>query len=324
MASRALAPKAKTPKWFVGTDPLGDGLVEDPPTRSKTGEFIFNDAPDFKPNLSPAEVLQAGSFGGGYFRDITSSVTKTTYKDAWKELPEDWLEGLDIKTQVASQTYRTSINRYGVNCGVKTDKSDSFGLKAWEASGWMAAQDPYGWFQWYCRFFQGRRSDDDERQLSRWMKCCGPKGRWKSNLIGKCLRDGKSYDDASVSPVVRQTLQHWGYRLTRAHFDAGSARVKAKGAAYLPRSQLQHVLDKPAAAAPKKAAPKKKKAKVVESESESEEEDDESESEPELGSEDDDDDDADEVLPRPKKRGAPRTRGDSDADKKPAARKKRR
>ena len=131
-------------------------------------------------------------------------------------------------------------------------------------------------------------------------------------MIGKCLRDGKSYDDASVSPVVRQTLQHWGYRLTRAHFDAGSARVKAKGAAYLPRSQLAHVLDKkPTAAAPKKAAPKKK-ADVVESESE-----------PELGSEDDDDDDADEVMPRPKKRGAPRTRGDSDA-KKPAARKKRR
>ena len=117
---------------------------------------------------------------------LRPSVTKTTYKDAWKELPDDWLEGLDIKTQVASQTYRTSINRYGVNCGVKTDKSDSFGLKAWETSGWMAAQDPYGWFQWYCRFFQGRRSDDDERQLSRWMKCCGPKGRWKSNFIGKC------------------------------------------------------------------------------------------------------------------------------------------
>ena len=99
--------------------------------------------------------------------------------------------------------------------------------------------------------------------------------------------------------------------MTRAHFDAGSARVKAKGAAYLPRSQLAHVLDKkPAAAAPKKAAPKKK-AKVVESESdsESEEEDDESGSEPELGSEDDDDD-ADEVMPRPKKRGAPRTSTD--------------
>ena len=110
--------------------------------------------------------------------------------------------------------------------------------------------------------------------------------------------------------------------MTRALPASKCARVKAKGAAYLPRSQLQHVLDKPAAAAPKKAAPKKK-ATVVESESEPEEEDDESESEPELGSEDDDDDDADEVMPRPKKRGAPRTRGDSDA-KKPAARKKRR
>ena len=95
-------------------------------------------------------------------------------------------------------------------------------------------------------------------------------------MIGKCLRDGKSYDDASVSPVVRQTLQHWGYRLTRAHFDAGSARVKAKGAAYLPRSQLAHVLDKkPAAAAPKKRAAPKKKAEVIESESESESESDE-------------------------------------------------
>ena len=113
--------------------------------------------------------------------------------------------------------------------------------------------------------------------------------------------------------------------MTRAHFDAGSARVKAKGAAYLPRSQLAHVLDKkPAAAAPKKAAPKKK-ARVIASDSESEEDDDESDSEPESGSEDDDDDDdADEVMPRPKKRGAPRTRGDSGADKKPAARKKRR
>ena len=89
-------------------------------------------------------MLQAGSFGGGYFRDITSSVTKTTYKDAWKELPDDWLEGLDIKTQVASQTYRTSINRYGVNCGVKTDKSDSFGLKAGKVQDGWPPRTPTG------------------------------------------------------------------------------------------------------------------------------------------------------------------------------------
>mmetsp|Transcript_11775 Transcript_11775/g.35069 ORF Transcript_11775/g.35069 Transcript_11775/m.35069 type:complete len:303 (+) Transcript_11775:259-1167(+) len=243
--------------WTVGKNPMGEGIVADPPTRdARTAEFSFDDAPDFRPNMSPAEVLAAGSFGGGYFRDIESAATGEAYVDAWRELPAEWLEGLDVKRQVASTTYRLDVNRYGVNCGVKVDKSDAFGLKAWESSGWMAAQDPYGWFQWYCRFFQGRRSDDDERQLSRWMKCCGPRGRWKSNLIAKVLRDGKSFDDASVSPVVRQTLQHWGYRLTREHFDAGTARVKAKGAAYVPRSQLAHVLDAPAPAPAAPPAPR--------------------------------------------------------------------
>ena len=313
----------KPPAWFVGKNPLGDGLVEDLPTRSKTGEFVFNDAPDFLPNLSPQEVLRAGSFGGGYFRDISSTVTGVTYKDAWKEHPAEWLEGLDIKKQVASQTYRKDVNRYGVNCGVKVDKSDAFGLKAWENSGWMDAQDPYGWFQWYCRFFQGRRSDDDGRQLSRWSKCCGTKGRWKSNLIGKCLRDGKSYDDASVSPVVRQTLQHWGYRLTRAHFDAGSARVKAKGAAYLPRAQLAGVLDKPdvkkPAAKKPRAPPKSRAAPESSSEEEEEEEesdDDKDEEEGDPDSDDEGDADAEEVITKGKKRGAPKKRGAAAGGKK--------
>lgn len=58
----------------------------------------------------------------------------------------------------------------------------------------------------YCRYFAGRRSDDDDRQIRRWLSCAGPKGRWRSNLIGKCLRDGKAFDDSTVAPVVRQTL----------------------------------------------------------------------------------------------------------------------
>ena len=153
------------PSWKVGKNALGLGMIGDAPTRcKKTGEFEFGDAPDFRPNMSPAEVLKAGSFGGGYYRDISSTVTGESYKDAWKELPPAWLEGVDVKKYVSSKTYRPEVNTYGVNCGVKVDKSDSFGLKAWENSGWMDAQDPYGWFQWYCRFFQGRRSDDDERQ----------------------------------------------------------------------------------------------------------------------------------------------------------------
>jgi len=62
----------------------------------------------------------------------------------------------------------------------------------------------------YCKFFQGRRTPDDDRQVSRWNACAGTSGRWKSNLIAKCVAAGKRFDDASVSPVVRQTLQHWG------------------------------------------------------------------------------------------------------------------
>lgn len=107
--------------------------------------------------------------------------------------------------------------------------------------GWIDKQDPFGWFHWYTRFFRGRRSADDARQISRWAKAAGPRGRWKQNLVGKCLAAGKAYADASVSPVVRQTLQHWAYELTSDDFKAGSKRVKTHGAAYMPRTQLEHV-----------------------------------------------------------------------------------
>ena len=92
------------------------------------------------------EDKNAMAFGGGYFRDIKSSVTGKSYTDTWKELPSEWLEGLNIKTKIASQKYLLTSNKYGVNCGVKEGKADEFGLAAWEASGWMNSQDPYGWF----------------------------------------------------------------------------------------------------------------------------------------------------------------------------------
>merc|ERR1719158_1287501 len=101
-------------------------------------------------------------------------------------------------------------NKYGVKCGAS--------LAEWENFGWMRAQDPYGWFQWYCRFYQGRRTEDDARQIDRWVKCAGEKGRGKNNLISKIIKAGASWDDFSVSPVVRQTLQHWGYELTEDDF----------------------------------------------------------------------------------------------------------
>ena len=97
-------------------------------------------------------------------------------------------------------------------CGAKQVKCGG-SLDMWESSGWMSNIDPYGWYQWYCRFYLGRRSSDDKRQISRWNKSAGPSGRFRNQLIGKCSREGRSYDDSRVSPVIRQSLLHWGYLL---------------------------------------------------------------------------------------------------------------
>ena len=190
-----------------------------PPTRDARGRLSFPDAPAlFAPNLTPAEVLRAGAFGGGYFRNIYSSITKTQYVDAWRELPADWLAGLDVKRVVARQAYAESANHYGVKCGA--------GLDEWESSGWITKWDPYGFFMWYCRFYQGRRCADDGRQIARWAGVAGEKGRWKNNLIAKCVAAGKRFDDASVAPVVRQTLHHWAYKLDEKDHDAYARKVR--------------------------------------------------------------------------------------------------
>lgn len=186
------------------------------PKRDEDGCFIFADYPTFRPNLSPAEVLKRGSFGGTYFRPISSKVTGLRYgTEAFDELPKEWLQGMsppDIRKKLLSPTYDASVNTYRVKCGA--------GLDEWESSGWIKDCDPYGWFQWYCRFFQGRRCDDDDRQVGRGLSCMGPTGRWRINLMNKILagQGNKSLqqalDNHNISPVVRQTLQHWGYSPT--------------------------------------------------------------------------------------------------------------
>mmetsp|Transcript_22066 Transcript_22066/g.51900 ORF Transcript_22066/g.51900 Transcript_22066/m.51900 type:complete len:124 (-) Transcript_22066:95-466(-) len=107
---------------------------------------------------------------------------------------------------LTSSTYRNNINKYRVKCG------GSLGM--WESSGWIVDVDPYGWYQWYCRFYQGRRCSDDARQISRWLKSAGPKGRFRSQLCNKILAAAARHDDVSISPVIRQTLLHWGLEIT--------------------------------------------------------------------------------------------------------------
>ena len=71
-----------------------DGYSEKIPKKNSDGVLLFSDAKEFRPNMTPKEVLQAGSFGGTYFRPIKSSVTGLKYNKMWNELPQNWLEGI--------------------------------------------------------------------------------------------------------------------------------------------------------------------------------------------------------------------------------------
>jgi len=163
--------------------------------------------PDFKPNQSPKQVFKKGAFGGTYFRPINSSITGKSHRssDVIREYPKSWFSGINIETHVTSSKYDKKINKYGVKCGSS--------LEDWESSGWIVEQDPYGWFQWYCRYYKGRRTKDDERQIERWKKLAGPNGRFRKRLINMIKKKNTTYDDETVSPVIRQVLLHWAYEL---------------------------------------------------------------------------------------------------------------
>ena len=107
---------------------------------------------------------------------LSLTVTSATSSASW------WFDGVD-ESLYLSRRYSTAHNAYRVKSGL-----DQAG---WESSGWINECDPRGWTQWYFRFFMGRRLEggEDERQMGRWSGVCGDKGRWKQNLIAKCLRD---------------------------------------------------------------------------------------------------------------------------------------
>ena len=186
--------------------------------RDAEGRVIFEDWPDFAPNLTPREIFQSGSFGGSYWRPIRSSVVGKELSGQHLEF-EDWWEGIP-DSLLTSGVYDKSVNRYGVKSGSS--------LEMWESKGWIRSEDPYGWVQWYCRFFSGRRGPDDERQVKRWKAFAGERGRFRSQLIKKIIARESRFDDDSVSPVIRQSLQHWGYRLIESDFEQASLRLWEK------------------------------------------------------------------------------------------------
>lgn len=179
------------------------------PTK-RNGTYFFEDFPDFRPNLSPRKVFELGSFGGTYWRPIYSGVLKKNLKNQHKKYPDSWWEGIP-NDHLTSSECDIKKNKYGVRVGTS--------LQFWEDKGWITKYHPYGWFQWYCNFYMGKRSPDDERQVGRWKSLAGPNGRFRKfliNLIKKKSRGNtaKGLKDYTISPKIRQVLQHWGYVLT--------------------------------------------------------------------------------------------------------------
>ena len=177
----------------------------------------FSDYPEFRPNLTPRQMFKLGSFGGTYWREIESTVTNKVYRNSHKKYPEEWFDGIDDKYLTTPwDSYDISLNKYKVRVGTT--------LAFWESKNWIHKKHPYGWVQWYCDFYSGKRSIDDERQIKRWLSVAGPKGRFKLWLIKLVKQNKTEYNDFSVSPKIRQTLQHWGYRLTKKDYISGTVK----------------------------------------------------------------------------------------------------
>lgn len=171
--------------------------------------ITFKDFPQFTPNLSPYQIFKLGSFGGTYWRPIYSETNQESYNNLYLELPNEWWNDID-KKYLISEKEDVTLNQYKVHSGTT--------LEYWESKNWINPIDPYGWVQWYCHFYNGRRSHDDERQVQRWKNFSGANGRWRLRLISIILEENTQYNDKSISPVIRQGLQHWGYQLTEEDF----------------------------------------------------------------------------------------------------------
>ena len=158
----------------------------------------------FNPNKTPVEIIKEGAFRGTYFRGIYSSVNGQWYKKSWEEF--DQYKDIDQKYYCSSY-YEVSVNKFGVKCGTS--------LRFWESRVWINEIDPYGLFQWYFRYWLGRRSQDHERQINRQK---GIVSRFRGKLVKMITNAGSKFDDHSISPKIRQILLHWGYELTEKDF----------------------------------------------------------------------------------------------------------
>lgn len=135
--------------------------------------------PEFKPQLTPKEMLELGVFGGLYMTDCAH------------EFPKSWF----VKAKLSPDGKRhKELNFFEINA--------SQPLSVWQAKGWIHADDPRGWFQWYCRYYMGRRHSDDVRQIKRWKAM----SRHVAQIMQNCMKG-----DYYCRRRQRQALLHWAY-----------------------------------------------------------------------------------------------------------------
>ena len=135
--------------------------------------------PEFTPELTPAEMLRLGVFCGKYMTDTR------------KEFPASWFVG----AKLASKQRDCALNFFGVDA--------SQPLSVWCAKGWIHPDDPRGWFQWYCRYYLGRRMpEEDRRQIKRWKAM-----RRHVRQVERNCEKG----DPFCRQKQRQALLHWAY-----------------------------------------------------------------------------------------------------------------
>lgn len=170
----------------------------------KPKKIHFKDHKDFTPNLTPRQIFELGSFGGTYWRPIYSAVTKKNYKNVHKKYPGSWWKNIP-EEHISSSNCDISKNKYKVKVGTS--------LKFWEKKGWINKMHPYGWIHWYCDFYNGKRGSDDMRQIQRWKNFAGPKGRFSQRLKNMIKEKKTHKNDFTVSPKIRQSLQHWAFKL---------------------------------------------------------------------------------------------------------------
>ena len=178
--------------------------------KRKNGKLFFKDYPEFRPNLSPREMFKLGSFGGTYWRPIYSGVLKKHLKNVHKKYPKSWWKDIP-EHHLSSPNYDVSINKYKKKVGTT--------LEFWESKKWIKDKHPYGWVHWYCDFYMGKRSSDDERQIKRWLQLASPNGRFMRFLVTQIEKYNGDWNDETISPKIRQVLQHWGYKLTKGDYD---------------------------------------------------------------------------------------------------------